>query len=456
MGDDDLKSKNNNLDLNSVNDLPPQTLQLPQQPLSSKYAASQGLFDSSGVPTPMCSITVFSALKSDSSVDISKYQQLIGMLQYLSLTRPDIAFTINKLAQFMHCPNQYHWKEVKRLFKYFNRIFSYGIQVPKEQDSRLVAYSGSDWEGEPIDRTSTTGYVVYLGSKHISWSFKKQRSFSRSSTEDSVQIQRTVETYTDCSWGIILDIPYHFNCPEKTYDGGVIESEGSLTIFCEPRKSLKGSTPDKLDSNDMEDAHFYILKNCDEIQPFLDETSQQSSDMEWNKNSLVGLYKHDDRKNMEDLLSLSRGPLPCVTRFNGHIVNGYRFHVKEYDQYSKTQNCGVVVVGETSEEQKHMNYYGELTEVNMNPSKTLKYEIGQTSKIPKHELIHPGALAKGLGPFEFYKSKKVFEVPRVSQRSPVGYDNADKMTEVYRDVQRSDTSLLKSKKVQSDMIRQKK
>jgi len=33
----------------------------------------------------------------------------------------------------------------------------------------------------------------------------------------------------------------------------------------------------------------------------------------------------------------------------------------------------------------------------MNPSKTLKYEIGQTSKIPKHELIHPGALAKGLG-----------------------------------------------------------
>jgi len=66
---------------------------------------------------------------------------------------------------------------------------------------------------------------------------------------------------------------------------------------------------------------------------------------------------------MEDLLSLSRGPMPYVTRFKGHIVNGYRFHVKEYDQYLKTQNCGVVVVGETGEEQNHMNYYGELTEV---------------------------------------------------------------------------------------------
>ncbi|WMV54979.1 hypothetical protein MTR67_048364 [Solanum verrucosum] len=78
---------------------------------------------------------------------------------------------------------------------------------------------------------------------------------------------------------------------------------------------------------------------------------------------VAGLYKHGDSKRMEDLLSLSRGPMPYVTRFKGYIVNGYRFHVKEYDQYLKTQNCGVVVVGETGEEQNHMNYYGELTEV---------------------------------------------------------------------------------------------
>uniref|UniRef100_A0A3Q7G8F7 Uncharacterized protein n=1 Tax=Solanum lycopersicum TaxID=4081 RepID=A0A3Q7G8F7_SOLLC len=66
---------------------------------------------------------------------------------------------------------------------------------------------------------------------------------------------------------------------------------------------------------------------------------------------------------MDDLLSLSRGPMPYVTRFKGHIVNGYRFHVKQYGKYLKTQNSGVVVVGETGVEQNHMNYYGELTEV---------------------------------------------------------------------------------------------
>ncbi|KAH0724548.1 hypothetical protein KY284_000413 [Solanum tuberosum] len=213
----------------------------------------------------------------------------------------------------------------------------------------------------------------------------------------------------------------------------------------------------------MEDAHFYILKNCDEIQPFLEEfsqiyseTSQQSSDVEWNRKfiswlqkKVAGLYKHDDSKRMEDLLSLSRGPMPYVTRFKGHIVNGYRFHVKEYDQYLKTQNCGVVVVGETGEEQNHMDYYGELTErgvkmdeygfvsvnrrrylkinepfvlasqasqVDMNPSKTMKYEMGQASKFPKHELIQPGALAKGLG--QSFKSMSTIRV-NAERRTPI-------------------------------------
>uniref|UniRef100_M1AKV7 TNP2-like transposon protein n=1 Tax=Solanum tuberosum TaxID=4113 RepID=M1AKV7_SOLTU len=45
----------------------------------------------------------------------------------------------------------------------------------------------------------------------------------------------------------------------------------------------------------------------------------------------------------------------------------------------------------------------------MNPSKTLKYEMGQDSKIPKHGLIQPGALAKGLG-----QSLKVMSTTRVN------------------------------------------
>ncbi|WMV58016.1 hypothetical protein MTR67_051401, partial [Solanum verrucosum] len=104
--------------------------------------------------------------------------------------------------------------------------------------------------------------------------------------------------------------------------------------------------------------------------------------------NVAGLYKHDDSKRMEDFLSLSRGPMPYVTRFKG----------------------------ETGEEQNHMDYYGELTEVDMNPSKTLKYKMGQASKIPKHELIQPGALAKGLG--QSLKSMSTIRV-NAERRTPI-------------------------------------
>ena len=66
---------------------------------------------------------------------------------------------------------------------------------------------------------------------------------------------------------------------------------------------------------------------------------------------------------MKDLLSLSRGPMKCVTSFKGYIINGYRFHVQDYDKGLRTQNCGVVVVGESDEENKTVDYYGELTEI---------------------------------------------------------------------------------------------
>ena len=32
----------------------------------------------------------------------TEFRQVIGALQYMSFTRPDIAFPMNKLAQFMH------------------------------------------------------------------------------------------------------------------------------------------------------------------------------------------------------------------------------------------------------------------------------------------------------------------------------------------------------------------
>lgn len=52
-------------------------------------------------------------------VDSTPYCKLVGTLQYLTFTRPDIYFAVNKLSQFVHSPSNVHWLALKRLLCYW-------------------------------------------------------------------------------------------------------------------------------------------------------------------------------------------------------------------------------------------------------------------------------------------------------------------------------------------------
>lgn len=76
--------------------------------------------DYKGVATPT---TVFEKLSRTegtplSNSDIGRYRSTVGALQYLTITRPDIAFSVNKVFQFLHSPIDIHWGAVKRIFRY--------------------------------------------------------------------------------------------------------------------------------------------------------------------------------------------------------------------------------------------------------------------------------------------------------------------------------------------------
>ncbi|WMV23690.1 hypothetical protein MTR67_017075 [Solanum verrucosum] len=175
---------------------------------------------------------------------------------------------------------------------------------------------------------------------------------NRSCVEGSIAEGHIANEFTTLCSRYLHTMETKFNRLERNYDGGAIESDGGLMIFCQPGKALKGGKTHRLDLKEMEQAHIYILKNCDEVQPFLEEFSQ-----------VPGLYEHDNSKKIKDLLTLSRGPMKYVTSFKGYIINGYRFHVQDYDNGLRTQNCGIVVAGETDEEDRIIDYYGELTEI---------------------------------------------------------------------------------------------
>jgi histone deacetylase 1/2 len=67
------------------------------------------------VATPMCPLEKLSLCDGQKlgPHDSSQYTSVVGALQYLTLTRPDLSFAVNKVCQFLHSPTTVHWAAVK-------------------------------------------------------------------------------------------------------------------------------------------------------------------------------------------------------------------------------------------------------------------------------------------------------------------------------------------------------
>lgn len=134
----------------------------------------------------------------DPKVDATHYRRLIGRLLYLQATRPDIAYSVNILSQFVSDPRKNHMDALFRILRYLKATPGQGILLPKEGGVNLVAYSDSDWLGCPLTRRSRTGYLLLLGGAPISWKTKKQSVVSRSSAE--AEYRAMAATVSELIW----------------------------------------------------------------------------------------------------------------------------------------------------------------------------------------------------------------------------------------------------------------
>lgn len=158
-------------------------------------------------PLPLRSITM-----TDDTILLSnplEYRSLVGGLQYLTITRPDLAYATNTLCQKLQHPTVADLHRLKRVLRYVKGTTLYG-------------FSDADWAGCADTRRSTTGYCTYLGSNLLSWSAKKQPTVSRSSTE--AKYQALASTSADLTWiafvlrdiGISLVSPTLLFCDNKS------------------------------------------------------------------------------------------------------------------------------------------------------------------------------------------------------------------------------------------------
>lgn len=127
-----------------------------------------------------------------------KYRRLVGRLIYLTATRPDLAYAVHTLSQFMQQPTLDHWDAGLRVVRYLKGSPGQGILLKSDRDFQLTAWTDSDWAGCPLTRRSVSGWLVQLGDSPISWRSRKQDVVSRSSAE--AEYRAMVEALCELKW----------------------------------------------------------------------------------------------------------------------------------------------------------------------------------------------------------------------------------------------------------------
>ncbi|CAL2250997.1 unnamed protein product [Prunus armeniaca] len=112
-----------------------------------------------------------------------RYQRLVGKLIYLAHTRPDIAYAVSAVSQFMHASSEDHMAAVTRILRYLKVTHGKGLMFSKYGHTDVEGYTDADWAGSATYRRSTSGYFTFVGGNLVTWRSKKQKVVSRSSAE---------------------------------------------------------------------------------------------------------------------------------------------------------------------------------------------------------------------------------------------------------------------------------
>ncbi|XP_040947303.1 uncharacterized mitochondrial protein AtMg00810-like [Gossypium hirsutum] len=173
-------------------------IHLSQRKYALEILEDSRFMDCTPAKTPLASKSKFTSDSGALLHDVTSYRQLVGRLIYLTSTRPNLAFAVQQLSQFMDKPINQHLQAAHRILRYLKACPSNGLFYPSSSPLDLRAFSDSDWAGCLESRRSITGFCIFLGNLLISWKSKKQPTVSRSSSE--AEYRALASTVYEVQW----------------------------------------------------------------------------------------------------------------------------------------------------------------------------------------------------------------------------------------------------------------
>ena len=106
-------------------------------------------------------------------VNNSLYRQLVGILLYFTHFRPDLKYVVGVISRYMQKSHEIHWKDSKKIMHSVQGTKHFRVHYVVGSPLKLVEFIDSDWDGDSIDKTSTSCYVFILAHGPICWPINK-------------------------------------------------------------------------------------------------------------------------------------------------------------------------------------------------------------------------------------------------------------------------------------------